>query len=69
MLKVQSPGTDLDVILVFRRKYIDQDKFTRGFVEYIKTMPDFYDLLYIQARVPIIKVYVKVRDGVLEDDN
>ena len=61
MLKVQNPGTDLDVILVFRRKFIDLEKFTSGFVEYMKTQPDFYDLLYIQARVPIIKVFVNVR--------
>ena len=47
MLNVHSPGTDVDVILVFRQKYVNQREFQIGFVNCIQSQPDFYDLLSI----------------------
>ena len=35
LLKVHSPGTDVDVILVFRQKYVSQREFLTGFVNHI----------------------------------
>lgn len=58
MLGVHCPGTDVDVILVFRSKYISQKDFLQGFVKHVQSLDDFHDLLSIsQAKVPIIKVY------------
>lgn len=36
MLKVHSPGTDVDVILVFRSKYVSQKEFQTSFVRYLQ---------------------------------
>ena len=59
MLNVHNPGTDIDVILVFRQKYISEKEFQGSFVKYVQSQPDFHDLLSIsQAKVPIIKVYL-----------
>ena len=58
MLGVHSPGTDVDVILVFRSKFVTQKDFLLGFVKHVQSLDDFHDLLSIsQAKVPIIKVY------------
>ncbi len=58
MLNVHCPGTDVDVILVFKQKYVSQKEFLQGFVKHVQGLDDFSDLLSIsQAKVPIIKVY------------
>ena len=57
MLNVHSPGTDVDVILVFRQKYVTQKEFLLGFVKHLQSLDDFSNLLSIsQAKVPIVKV-------------
>lgn len=35
MLNVHNPGTDIDVILVFRQKYINEKEFQMSFVKYV----------------------------------
>jgi len=58
LLNVHSAETDVDVILVFRQKFVSQKEFLLGFVKLVQSLPDFSDLLSIsQAKVPIIKVY------------
>ncbi len=58
MLGVHSPGTDIDVILVFRSKYVSQKEFLVSFVKHVQSLDDFYGLLSIsQAKVPIVKVH------------
>ena len=47
MLNVHCPGTDVDVILVFRQKYVSQKEFLHGFVKYVQGLDDFSDLLSI----------------------
>lgn len=57
MLNVHCPGTDVDVILVFRQKYVTQKEFLQGFVKHLQSLDDFSNLLSIsQAKVPIVKV-------------
>ena len=48
----------MDVILVFRSKFVRTDEFFDKFVEHVQTLPEFSDLLQIPAKVPIIKVYL-----------
>jgi len=47
MLNVHCPGTDVDVILAFRQKYVSQKEFLHGFVKYVQGLDDFSDLLSI----------------------
>lgn len=47
MLNVHCPDTDVDVILVFRQKYVTQKEFLLGFVKHVQSLPDFSDLLSI----------------------
>ena len=35
MLNVHCPGTDVDVIMVFRQKYVSQKEFLVGFVKHM----------------------------------
>ena len=35
MLNVHNPGTDIDVILVFRQKYVSEKEFQLSFVKYV----------------------------------
>ena len=56
MLNVHFPGTDIDVICVFRQKFVSRQEFFDGFVKHVKQRPNFCNLSIIQqARVPIIK--------------
>lgn len=57
-LGVHSPGTDVDLILVFRQKYVSQKEFLQGFVKHVQNeVEGFSEVLSIsQAKVPIIKV-------------
>ena len=58
MLGVHSPGTDIDVILVFRSKFVSQKEFLVSFVKHVQSLEDFYGLQSIsQAKVPIVKVH------------
>ncbi len=47
MLNVHCPGTDVDVILVFKQKYVSQKEFLHGFVKHVQGLDDFSDLLSI----------------------
>lgn len=47
MLNVHNPDTDVDVILVFRAKFVSQKEFQQSFVKHVQSLPDFQNLLSI----------------------
>ena len=56
MLGVHFPDTDIDVICIFKQKYITQNDFFTDFAKKISKYPEFSDICEIEsARVPIIK--------------
>lgn len=56
MLDVHFPDTDIDVILVFRSKFVTQSDFFTDFVKKIQLLDIFTNICEVEsARVPIIK--------------